>query len=269
MNISKVIKIIFRCKIKYIFNRNIIICDKNSLLKIEKGVKLSRCHIYLSPNCDLTIKNGTIIRNSYLTIRTNGTTMSLIEIGNNCFIENANIKVCGTFKIGEFNIIEKGYNYNPVNIDIAGTCIIGHHNRIRCKIWTRYNSILSIGHYNNINEESEIRCDDNISIGKFNQISYKCSIWDTNTHSIYKALKRRELTITKYPGYGYEYEKPKTKPVSIGDDNWIGKNSAILKGTSIGDKCIIGYSTILSNIHVPNNKTITQKIELSIFDNEI
>ena len=190
-------------------------------------------------------------------------------IGDYCRISNAHIVVEGVFKMGNGNIIEKGYYYRPVDILINGGCIIGKKNLLRCIIWSRFNSVLQIGSYNNINEESELRCDERITIGDFNQISYRCSIWDTNTHNIYKADERRNLTISKYPLCGYEYEKPKTKPVIIGNDNWIGKNVCILKGASVGDKCIIGYGTFLSNISITDNHTVVLSHNLKMFENEM
>ena len=94
-------------------------------------------------------------------------------------------------------------------------------------------------------------------------------IWDTNTHNIYTADKRRVLTDSKYPSFGYEYEKPKTSPVTIGSDNWIGKNVSLLKGTKIANRCIIGYSTVLSNIKLEDNKTIVTSYNYKILDNKI
>ena len=61
-----------------------------------------------------------------------------------------------------------------------------------------------------------------------------------------------------------KYEKPKTAPVIIGDDVWIGEKSSILKGTSLGNNVIVGYNTTLVGKHIPTNKTVVQKIELSI-----
>ena len=88
-------------------------------------------------------------------------------------------------------------------------------------------------------------------------------------HNIYDAPRRRKLAIEKYPWYGYETERPKTIPVTIGSDNWIGKNATLMKGTIIGNRCIVGYATILCKLHVPDNKTVVQSIEIKEFPNSI
>ena len=42
------------------------------------------------------------------------------------------------------------------------------------------------------------------------------------------------------------------KPVSIGQNVWIGENVCILLGVKIGDGCIIGANTVV-NSDVPEN----------------
>jgi len=57
------------------------------------------------------------------------------------------------------------------------------------------------------------------------------------------AIKRRE---------GWELGKP----VSIGDDCWIGGHATILPGVSIGDRCIVGAGAVVSR-DVPHDSTVT------------
>ena len=136
---------------------------------------------------------------------------------------------------------------------------IENNSRLRCNIRVRFKGVLHIGRYTNINEETEIRVDDSVKIGNYNQISYKCVIWDTNTHNIYKDDKRRKLSEKHFPNLGYEYEKPKTKPISIGDDCWIGQEVAILKGVKVNNSSIIGFRTTLTNCEVGPHKIVVTK----------
>lgn len=291
--IRRLFLFLFHVKKKYLFRGSIVICKKGSSFHVGKHVSISKCRIYLHSGTELKIGDHTCINNTHINLLTARKNKTQLEIGDHACIKNtrinlqttglhdlsfigsysqifdANINVNGRVIMGEGNIIEKGYYYRPVYIIINGNLIIGERNRLRCIIWSRYNSTLEIGSYNNINEESELRCDERITIGDFNQISYHCSIWDTNTHNIYKATERRDLTISKYPIYGYEFEKPKTKPIVIGSDCWIGKNATILKGTAIGNKCVIGYGVILSNVQIGDNHTIVLSKNLRIFENKI
>lgn len=263
----KYLKNIFHLRLKYLLQFSIVVCDKNAQLSIGKNVKLIRSKIILKNDSLLIIGDNSLIYKT--TITTSRQELDKIIIGDSCKIENTNIKIQGTIIMGNYNILDKGSYYKPLSIVCTGNITIGDYNRIRCGIWSRYNSNLSIGNYNNINEESEIRCDDMIIIGDYNQISYNCSIWDTNTHCIYSAEKRRNLTETKYPVFGFEFEKPKTKKITIGNDNWIGKNSSILKGSTIKNKCIIGFATILSNQVIESNRTVVSKNNIIQYENNI
>lgn len=41
-------------------------------------------------------------------------------------------------------------------------------------------------------------------------------------------------------------DKLKSKPVSIGNNCWIGQNAVILKGVTVGDNCIIGANSVVT-----------------------
>jgi maltose O-acetyltransferase len=56
------------------------------------------------------------------------------------------------------------------------------------------------------------------------------------------ALQRRE---------GWEFGKP----VSIGDDCWIGGHATILPGVSIGSRCIVGAGAVVTK-DVPDDSTV-------------
>lgn len=266
--IRKLFLFLFYCKKRYLLRGSIVVCEKGSSFYVGRQVRISKCKIHLHSGARLAIGDHTCIKNTRINLQVAGQ-KDASSIGSDCRISDARITVNGVLRMGNGNIIEKGYHYRPVHITMNGSLMIGDRNRLRCTIWGRYDSTLRIGSYNNINEETELRCDEQITIGDFSQISYRCSIWDTNTHNIYKAGERRNLTVSKYPLYGYEYEKPKTKPVVIGNDCWIGKNVSILKGTSIGDKCVIGYGTLLSNMQIAYNHTVVLSNNLKIFENEI
>ena len=49
-----------------------------------------------------------------------------------------------------------------------------------------------------------------------------------------------------------------SKPVSIGNNTWVGANVVILKGTSIGNNCIIGAGSVVSG-DVPDGTRFIQK----------
>ena len=49
-------------------------------------------------------------------------------------------------------------------------------------------------------------------------------------------------------------------PVTIGDNTWIGANTVILRGTTIGRECVIGAGSVVKG-HVPDHTILIQKRE--------
>lgn len=245
--------------------RGICIVDRSSNLKMPLGgAKSARASIYAKESSKIVLGKNISLKRCKLIASMN----SKIVIHDNVKIENVDINVSegGIVEIFE-NSIVSGYVRRISWKIYSGAFHLGHHSRVSHDMWIRYGGLVNIGNYSCVNIGSEIRCDESVRIGSYCQISFNVMIWDTNTHCIYRADERRRLTETK--GIGYEYEKPKTSPISIGDDCWIGKNSSILKGTKMGNKCIIGYGTTLINEHIADNISVVSKIELKQFSNKV
>lgn len=173
----------------------------------------------------------------------------------------------GCVEIGAHSFFERGNNATrPEYIVNGGTLKVADHTKLACqRLWIRYNGIVEVGQYTNVNAGSEIRSDEKVSIGSYCQLSYNLRIWDTNTHCMYAPEVRRKMTRDKFPSFGYEFEKPQTASVVIGDGAWIGEKSSILKGTILGENVTVGYGTTLISKQIPAGKTVVQKIEIKIF----
>ena len=157
----------------------------------------------------------------------------------------------GYLEIGEHSKLIKGRQaLNPIISINKGKLHIGPYNSIKADLKIRFGGICTIGTYNSINEGTEIRCDQSVTIGDYNMISYECMIYDTNTHCIYPPEIRRERTRSDFPTIGIETEKPDTKEVIIGSDNWLGKRCVILKGCELGNQVVVGTNAVASNIKV-------------------
>lgn len=55
-----------------------------------------------------------------------------------------------------------------------------------------------------------------------------------------------------------------TSPVEIGDNTWVGANVIILRGTRIGNNCVIAAGTILNGGSYADNTLIYQKRDTKI-----
>ncbi len=79
-----------------------------------------------------------------------------------------------------------------------------------------------------INNDTNICTFEKIEIGNSVAISTNVIIWDSDVHEIIPS------------------DKPVTMPVHIGNNVWIGMNSTILKGVSIGDGAIIAAGSVVN-----------------------
>jgi acetyltransferase-like isoleucine patch superfamily enzyme len=74
-----------------------------------------------------------------------------------------------------------------------------------------------------------------VTIGNYCNFGGNTSIWDTDFHPA-EYLARRDHSVCKI----------KSAPIIIGDDVFVGANSIILKGISIGNRSIIGAGSIVT-----------------------
>lgn len=240
VKIISIIKHLSGIRWKYLFYGSHVYVESGSTLVIGRHVKIRCAKIFLSHNSSLEIANGVHIEHVLIAVKS-----SRLKIGENSRIEK-----------GQMTILPQ------IVVQDNSKVIIGAYNRIRPqKIWVRFGGQLFLGNYINLNEYSEIRCDESIRIGSYTAISYYVKIWDTNTHEIESLSMRRERWRKLYLKRDVA-EKPKTSPVVIGSDSWIGEQVAILKGTIIGSGCICGFGTLLSNKEIPNRMTVVNKNEI-------
>ena len=202
-------------------------------------------HFEIQNHCDVEIGENVVISNVSICV----SNASKVTIGQSSFIDNVIISITsGELNIGGNNILSKGEKNDIPNIVVTnGTVQIADHNVVKSTIWIRFGGHLKMGRYNCVNEGSEIRSDESVSIGSYNMISYNCDIWDTNTHFMYDYATKTRKFEKDFPIIGLETNKPNTKPVIIGDGNWIGKYACILKGSIIKNDAVIGTRTVVSN----------------------
>ncbi len=118
------------------------------------------------------------------------------------------------------------------------------------RIHVRENASLLIEGKGMLNTSSEIDVYDSISIGLGTIISSNCYITDSDQHDV---IHNGAL-------------KPRTKPVKIGRNVWIGRNVIILKGVEIGDNAIIGAGSVVTK-SVPANTLFTGVAAKQTMDN--
>jgi acetyltransferase-like isoleucine patch superfamily enzyme len=99
-----------------------------------------------------------------------------------------------------------------------------------------------------VGENTRIYSAIKIIIGNRVQIAHDCNIFDNNVHSIKPHERHLEYiqNINKGP---YKLFNLNEKEILIKDDAWVGANSIILKGVTIGEAAIVGAgSVVLKNV---------------------
>jgi acetyltransferase-like isoleucine patch superfamily enzyme len=198
----------------------------------------------------------TVGRESRLSVEHGALLAGNVMIGDNCSVEiGANFKLLGgaslivvdhsRVTLGDDCLLEAVAPF-PASIRVlAGTLQVGNNGNVRGDI--RVNGgTFSMGSNSFVNHGSEIRCEESVTIGDYVFVSYFVDIYDTNTHSLDWRERRQEI-IDGYPNSTKQSpHRPKTAPVSLGDYVWVGKRAAILKGSHVGARSVVGTRAVVS-----------------------
>lgn len=130
----------------------------------------------------------------------------------------------------------------------GGKLSIGKSFRMRdgAKIRVRKGAECVIGNNSSINSNNMIACHERIIIGDNVQFSPNVQIYD-HDHD-YRAEG------------GLKAMKYKTSPIEIGNNVWIGANTVILRGTKLGDNCVVGAGSIIKGEFPPNSVIVQKRI---------
>jgi acetyltransferase-like isoleucine patch superfamily enzyme len=167
----------------------------------------------------------------------------LQNVQNHCRLYLQNIKYSEFPEIkGELLVINKG------------SCSIGKGVKFKsntkynfvgvfkpCSLFVDSNASLKIGDFSGFSGVS-IFCTNSISIGDYVNCGGNVSIWDTDFHPLDYQLRRIN-----------DVKNIKSNPIIIGNDVFIGANSIILKGVTIGERSIIGAGSVVTR-NVPENE---------------
>lgn len=109
------------------------------------------------------------------------------------------------------------------------------HGAVLC---IKENGRLILGENFAISGTTKIICTDKIEIGNDVQFSWDTLVMDSDAHYIYDNSGKMRCN---------------TLPVKIGDNVWIAANTTILKGTVIGNNCIVAVNSLLNKNYQQDN----------------
>lgn len=136
----------------------------------------------------------------------------------------------GTLKIGDHFTMNNGIKGNPIGCYDPCTFFVGK------------SATLTIGNRVGISQTALI-CHEKITIGDDVKIGGGTRIYDTDFHSLDPNL-RKGPDDTKYKACA---------PVEIREGAFLGANSIILKGVTIGKNAIVGAGSIVTK-SIPDNE---------------
>ncbi|MBR4502324.1 MAG: acyltransferase [Clostridia bacterium] len=163
---------------------------------------------------------------------------------------------CGILKMAWLKLFHAGSFNGPVlclvsphteiTIDKGAKMRIGNSFKMRdgAKIRVRKGGKCIIGNNTSINSNNIITCHESIEIGDNCQFSPNVHVYD-HDHDF------------RGTG-GLKAMKFKTAPIKIGDNVWIGANTVILRGTEIGNNCVIGAGSVVKGKY-EDGSVIVQK----------
>lgn len=131
-------------------------------------------------------------------------------------------------------------------------CIrIGDHSLIAGELFVfAHGGDISIGEWCFIGEGSRIWSSCSISIGNRVLISHNVNVFDSLTHPINAKRRHNQFVSIKTSGHPREIHLGE-KPVSIGNDAWIGANAIILRGVTIGASAVVGAGAVVTEDVAP------------------
>lgn len=127
-------------------------------------------------------------------------------------------------------------------INGIGSIILDDNITISGKIGIAFNQnifptrLLHVGSDTFIGHNCSFSIAKKITIGKHCYLAGGVRIMDNDGHPLDYLKRRKKLPV----------HKEDVKPVTIGNDVWIGRNAIILKGVTIGDRSIIAAGAIVA-----------------------
>ena len=115
------------------------------------------------------------------------------------------------------------------------------------KIKIRKNAKLFMGADAKINYNCIIACHDSVSIGEGTEFGPSVYVYD-HDHDYRAGLKENKFL---------------SAPVEIGKNCWIGANTVILRGTKLGDDCVVGAGCVIKGEY-PAGSVIVQKRQTDV-----
>lgn len=134
------------------------------------------------------------------------------------------------------------------------SCVsIGSDTMVGCHfIFETESGEIIVGNRTFINSGTNLISKNKIIIGNDVTIAWGCTLYDHNSHSLdyrkrQKDIERQNVDYRNGRNiiYSKDWSVVKSKPIIVGDNVWIGFDSVILAGVTIGEGAIVGARSVV------------------------
>ena len=130
---------------------------------------------------------------------------------------------------------------------------IGDNSMVGCSfVFESDEGEINVGNNSYIGGGTTLISRNNISIGNNVTIAWGCTLYDHNSHSLDYIERQKDIERQNNDyrnGRNFIYSKDwsvvKSKPIIIEDNVWIGFDSVILAGVTVGEGSIIGARSVV------------------------
>lgn len=152
----------------------------------------------------------------------------------------------GRIIIGDNVVLNSDFKNSNTSLTTKVKFVVGLHGTIK------------IGNNCDLNGTCMVAYDE-IEIGDFCQFASSSLIADTDFHSV-----KPDIRLNQMQGIPFSFDEVKKKKIKIGNNVWVGWNTIILKGVTIGDNSVIAAGSVVvknvpANVMVAGNPAVVIK----------
>jgi len=165
------------------------------------------------------------------------------------------VKKNKSIQIDESTILLSNCRFQFPDTSGVNSIIIGRNSIIGCAfIFESNEGEIKVGDNSFINGGTSLISRSSIIIGDYVTIAWGCTIYDHNSHSLDYIERQndieqqlRDFKAGKSFIESKNWQSVKARPIKIEDNAWIGFDSVILSGVTIGEGSIVGARSVVRN----------------------
>jgi acetyltransferase-like isoleucine patch superfamily enzyme len=136
------------------------------------------------------------------------------------------------------------------NLQPGSIVKIGKNSIFHGKLYFYQPASFSMGSRSYIGPNTSLHVVNSICVGNDVMISSGCTLMDSNMHSLRFSERKNDVLIAGnhngFSTYDKNWAVAKSAAICIQDKVWIGLNSIILKGVTLGEGCVVGAGSVVS-----------------------